>query len=232
MKAETGAKRRLVLSMIGLAVPPDPDDAKNVRYVVVDGTGNVLDHPTQEQKALAADPNLARIIGEPVYEDADEAQAPLAGTHDQRATQAELTPPRPAQGQRPVFGASEEDVTRWRGAWFATVKGTSLDTDEARARYVAQWTADEWPKNKRTDSLTTMFKRATRAEAHDFLGHVRALADDERRSYLADADAAREQPQPRHPDQKVHDSVMLTGGPGAVADGADGDDQADQETAF
>jgi hypothetical protein len=35
-KCETGAKRRLTLSMIGLAAVPDLDDVEKVRYVVVD----------------------------------------------------------------------------------------------------------------------------------------------------------------------------------------------------
>lgn len=181
-KAETGAKRRLVLSMVGLASPPDPEEVRGARFVTVDGRGRVLEHPTQEQKALAESPALARAIGEPVYEDAKGQGAPLAGTPDQRVTQADVTPPRPS-GPKPTLGRSEEDVRRLLGAWFAAVEDGSLDDDDARHRYVEQWTASEgWPVNKRTESLRTFFARATDAEAADFLAHVRALVDDERRA--------------------------------------------------
>lgn len=210
-KAETGAKRRLVLSMIGLSSPPDADEMHNARIVVVDGAGNLLPNPTDTQKALAADPRMARAIGEPIYEDMGASGAPLAGQPDQGVTDAEITPPERPVGPRPSFKNSDEDIQRWRGAWFATVKGLSLDSDQARAAYVAAWTADEWPKAKRTDSLTTMLKRATPAEAQEFLAHVRALMEDERRELLQ---FASEQPsaESQVPD-KVRDSVALTGGP-------------------
>jgi hypothetical protein len=226
-KAETGAKRRLVLSMVGLASPPDPEEVRGARFVTVDGTGRVLEAPTQEQKALAENPAMARAIGEPVYEDAEGQEAPLAGTPDQRATQADVTPPRPAQSPPPSFKNSDEQIAEWRGTWFATVKRLSLDTDAARAAFVSQWTADEWPKAKRTDSLATFFARATPAEAEGFLGHVRALMEDERRELLAQSYENMPDQEPSRPavDRRVHDAVMVTGGP-AVAD----DDQA--ETAF
>jgi hypothetical protein len=218
-KAETGAKRRLVLSMVGLASPPDPEEIRGARFVTVDGTGRVLEAPTQEQKALAENPAMARAIGEPVYEDAEGQEAPFTGTPDQRVTQADVTPPRPAQGPQPSFRASEEDVKRWLGAWFATVKGLSLDTDDARHRFVTHWTADEWPKAKRTDSLRTAFARMTSQEAGDFLAHVRALMDDERRELLEQSYENMPDQEPSRPavDRRVHDAVMVTGGP-AVAD--------------
>lgn len=214
-KAETGAKRRLVLSMVGLASPPDPDEVKGARVVVVDGTGRMLEHPTQEQRYLADHPNAALAIGAPTYETVgDASESPLAGSAGQHVRPVDVEPPARPEGPRPTFRASDEDVKRWLGAWFAAVKGTGLDHDEARHRFVAAWTADEWPKNKRTDSLRTAFARMTAQEAGDFLAHVRALCDDERRALLEDADAAREeQPRGRHPDQRVHDAVMLTGGP-------------------
>jgi hypothetical protein len=130
-----------------------------------------------------------------------------------------VTPPRPAQGPPASFKNSDEQIAEWRRTWFATVKGLSLGTDAARAAFVRQWTADEWPKAKRTDSLATFFARATPAEAEDLLGHVRNIMEDERHELL-------EQSRP-DVDRRVHDAVMVTGGP-AVAD--DDDDQA--ETAF
>lgn len=189
-KAETGAKRRLVLSMVGLASPPDPEEVKGAKFVVVDGTGRIIDNPTQEQRYLAQTPAAARAIGAPVYEDHGGQESPLAGTPDQRVTSAEVAPPQPAQGQRPSFRASDEDVRRWLGAWFAVVKGTSLDDDEARHQYVEQWTRDElaWPAGKWTTSARTMFARMTEREAGDFLAHVRAICDDERRSYLDESE--------------------------------------------
>jgi hypothetical protein len=229
MKGQTVAKRRLTFSMVGMFAPPEMDELRQARIVVVDGTGRVLEHPTQEQKALAENPAMARAIGELVYEDAEGQEAPLAGMPDQRVTQADVTPPRPAQGPPASFKNSDEQIAEWRRTWFATVKRLSLDTDAARAAFVRQWTADEWPKAKRTDSLATFFARATPAEAEDFLGHVRALMDDERRELLAQSYEDMPDQQPSRPDvdRRVHDAVQLTGGP-AGAD--DDDDQA--ETAF
>jgi hypothetical protein len=189
MSAETGAYRRLALAMFGGAEGPDADEAAAWRAVVVDGTGAVLDDPTAEQKALAADPVMARTIREPVYEDADvvDLDAP-----DQRPRAEEIDPPKPERGERPSFRPSDDDVKRWLGAFFAAVKGLSLDSDDARHHYVEQYTTDElsWPKGKRTDSLRVFFGRATEREAADFLAHVRALMADERRELLAAADDA------------------------------------------
>ena len=221
MKAETGVYRRLTFAMIGMAAPPDIDELARVKVVTVDGTGRIIDNPTPEQKALAADPSLARVVGEPVYEDQDASGAPLAGTPDQRATAEELTPPARASTERPSFKNSDEQIEKWRRAWFGTVKGLSLDSDEARAAFVSRWTADEagWPEGKRTDSLRTMFARMTAAEAGDLLAHVRALCDDERRELLAFADqAATEEPKRSRGADKVRDSVELTGGPAATGD--------------
>jgi hypothetical protein len=182
-KAETGAKRRLTFSMVGMAAPPDPDELQRARYVVVDGSGSVIDNPTPEQKALAADPSLARMLKEPTYEDADASDSPIVSTASQAVRPEELE--RPQQDRpRATFKVSEETIDAFRAAWFAAVKGLSLDSDDARHALVAQWTADEWPKAKRTDSLTTMRARMTTAEADDFLAHVRALCEDERRELL------------------------------------------------
>jgi hypothetical protein len=229
-KAETGAKRRLVLSMVGLASPPDPEEVASARYVVVDGTGRVLDHPTEEQRYLAENPNAARAIGEPTFETVGGADAaPLAGTPDQRVTMGELTPPR-REGPRPTFKASDEEIEGFRRAWFAAVKGLSLDSDDARHRFVAAWTADEWPKAKRTESLTTMRARMTTSEADDFLAHVRALMEDERQELLAQSHENMPDPEPeprRRSSQRVHDAVVLTGG--TPLDGADDEGETPAE---
>lgn len=214
MKCETGALRRLTFSMVGMASPPDMDELQRPRVVTVDGTGRVLENPTPEQKALAADPKMARSIGEPIFEDMSIAADDLP---DQRVKPEELETPK-REGPRPSFKSSDEQIEGWRRAWFATVKGLSLDTDGARAGYVLAWTRDEleWPEGKYTTSLATMFARMTVREADDFLGHVRALMEDERRELLNDAsssgDATLERLR-REEDPKVRDAVALTGGP-------------------
>lgn len=207
MKAETGALRRLTFSMVGLASPPEMEDLQSVRVVTVDGRGNVVDAPTPEQKALAADPKMARAIGEPVFEDAD---LPDFDAPSQAVRRDELERPR-REGPPATFKSSEEDIKRWLGAWFAAVKGLSLDSDEARHRFVAQWTANEWPKAKRTDSLRTAFARMTASEAGDFLAHVRAMMDDERAELLRQSH--QNMPHPEPSGDKVRDAFALTGAP-------------------
>lgn len=188
-KAETGAKRRLVLSMVGLASPPDPEEVKSARFVTVDGAGRILDNPTPEQKALAADPGMAASIGEPTYEDLEGSTSPLDGEPDQRVTDEELRPPERPSGPRPSFKNSDEDIQKWRSRWFAAVRGTSLEGDDARARFIGAWTHEElgWRDAKQTDSLTAFLKRATADEAEEMLAHVSSLCEGERRELLEDA---------------------------------------------
>lgn len=212
-KAETSAMRRLAFSMVGMASPPERDELHRVREVIVDGTGRVLDEPTDEQRYLAENPQAALAIGEPTFETTDgdtHAGRFFPDAASQEVSPEELEQPK-REGPRPTFKASDEDIKRWCGAWFGAVKGLSLDTDEARAGFVASWTADEWPKAKRTDSLKTMFARCTASEAGDFLAHVRALMDDERRELLAQADD--HEPERGRSGDDVHDAVVLTGGP-------------------
>ena len=221
MKAHTKAKRRLVFGMVGMMAPPDVEDLQRVRVVTVDGSGNVIDAPTAEQKALADDPRMARAIGEPVFEDTPIAAAPIPETPDQRPRREDLEHPK-REGPRPTFKASDEEIEAFRRAWFAAVKGLSLDSDDARHRFVAAWTADEWPKAKRTESLTTMRARMTASEADEFLAHVRALMEDERQELLAQSHENMPDPAPeprRRSSQRVHDAVVLTGG--TPLDGAD-----------
>lgn len=216
MKGHTKAKRRLIFGMVGMMAPPDIEDLQQVRVVHVDGRGNVIDAPTEEQKALASDPEMAKAIGEPIFEDVPLEAAPLPDGPDQRPRAEDLAPPERPDGPRPSFKNSDEQIAEWRATWFGNVKGLSLDSDAARAAFVAAWTADEWPKAKRTNSLATLFARATPAEAQDFLEHVRVLMAAERRELLAFADeAGRHEPKRPPLADKVRDSVALTGGPSA-----------------
>lgn len=182
MKGHTKAKRRLVFGMLGMMSPPDLDDLQRVRVVTVDGAGNVLANPTIEQRALAERPEMAQAIGEPTYESTAEQWPAGAnifdGATDQRPRIDELELPK-REGPRPSFRASDEDVKRWLGAWFAAVKGTPLDTDEGRHLWVEEFTCT-WPEAKQTTSLRTMFMRSTPEEAEDALARARAEADRER----------------------------------------------------
>ena len=193
-KAETGAKRRLTFSMVGLAAVPDEEDLRGARFVTVDGHGNVLDHPTEEQRHLAERPAIAKVIGMPTFETtATPEDSPVPATADQAPTADELERTRRG-GPTPTFKPSDEDVKRWLGAWFAAVKGSSLDDDEERHRFIRQWTAQS-PTMLQTDSLRAFLAGATERQAGDLLAHVRALVADEKRAILeADITNAREEP--------------------------------------
>lgn len=184
MKAETGALRRLAVAMFGIAAGPDADEAAAWRAVTVDGAGRVLENPTEEERYLADHPRAARVLGEPTLAGSGQLDgAPIAGTTGQEVRPEELERPQHPDGPKPRFGPSDEDLKRLLGAWFSAVKDSSLDDDDARHRYVSQWTASEdWPPAKQTDSLRVFFMRATGDEAALFLAHVRALVADERRA--------------------------------------------------
>jgi hypothetical protein len=182
MSAETGALRRLALNM-GVASGPDPEEAgRTIRNVYVDGTGAILEQPTEEQRHLSEHPEVAAAIGEPTYEttaaDWPEHEHDLP---DQRPRPAEYDPPKRPAGPPPTLRPTKEQIDRLLGAWFAAIKGSSLDDDTERHRFVGRWTATErWPAAKQTESLRTFFARATEREAGDFLAHVRALVADEK----------------------------------------------------
>lgn len=186
MAAETGAHRRLALAMFGGAAGPDTDEVAAWRAVTVDGTGAVLHDPTAEQKALAADPVMAKVIREPVYED---AVVPETDYPDQRPRAEEIDPPKPPPGPRPSFRPSEEDVAKLLRHWHALVKNLSLSSDDARHQFVEEWTRDvlAWPKGKRTKSLREFFARATPDESSQLLEHVRAEMEQEKLQLLAEA---------------------------------------------
>ncbi|MFL5688686.1 MAG: hypothetical protein ACJ77I_06825 [Chloroflexota bacterium] len=194
MAAETGALRRLALAMFGAAGGPDQGDVVGWRPVVVDGRGAVLEHPTDEQRALAADPGMAAVIGEPTFEDAgptEQSPGPETANLGPRADELE----RPTRTvPKPSLRPSAEDVKRLLGAWFGAVKGSSLDDDDERHRFVRQYTAG-YPKGLQTDSLKAFLESATERQAGDLLAHVRALVADEKRAILeADITNAAEEP--------------------------------------
>ena len=219
MKAESGALRRLTFSMVGLGGLPDPDELQRARMVVVDGTGAVVEQPSEQQRYLAEVPAAARAIGEPTYEataEASGASPPVPETSSQAARPEEVARPARPDGPRvpteatpqgypasvgaprPTFKPTKAQVDGWLRRWFAVVDGSSLDSDDARGRFVEQWTAGYVP-GLRTDSLRAFFSHATARQAEDVLAHVEALVDDERRANedaLAEArgDAATDDP--------------------------------------
>jgi hypothetical protein len=183
-KAETGAKRRLILSMVGLAGVPDADDLTSARRVWMDADGHLLNRPSEEQRYLIEHPRAARAAGLPTYADMATADdSPIAGA-SQMPRPEDLTEPARPDGPTPTFTPSDETVKRHLGAWFASVKGTSLDDADARHRFVRQWTA-QYPEGIRTESLRQFFEHATERQAGDLLAHVRAIVDDEKRSLAA-----------------------------------------------
>lgn len=190
-KAETGAKRRLVLSMVGLAGLPDEVEGTAVRVVTVDAAGNVLDAASDEQEYLARNPSAARAIGEPTFETTADPADLAEPTASQAGRADELERPARPPTERASFRTSDADVKRLLAAWFGAVKNTSLDTDEARHAFVQSWTETEWPRSRRTASLETFYRRASADEAERLLEHVRALVLAEKAELLAEADAAR-----------------------------------------
>jgi hypothetical protein len=206
-KAETGAKRRLTFSMIGMAAPPDTDELERALPVVVDGSGKIIEQPNDRQKALAADPRLARAIGEPTFEDAPipaTGWAPLADSPDQRPTMDELTPAK-REVERQSFRPTDEQVKRWLGAWFAAVKDSPFDNEEARAEFVWEWTRG-MPLSLQTDSLRVLFSRSTDRQAGDILASIRARVDAVKQGASAPSTEALED---------VRAAAILTGAPGA-----------------
>jgi hypothetical protein len=184
-KAETGAKRRLVLSMVGLAAIPDADETTGGRAVIVDGTGAVLDHPTEEQRYLAETPAAARAIGAPTFESTASASGsapPIEATASQAVTPEELERPKSPGGPRPTFKPSEADIKRWRGRFHALAEGTSFADDDYRHRFMQQYT------DGRVDSTEAFWASATERQAADLLAYVEALAADEKRARREAAD--------------------------------------------
>lgn len=191
MTAESGAMRRLAIAMFGGGDEPDGDmERGTTRTVYVDGTGALLDHPTEQQKYLAEHPEAARVLGEPTYESTAEGAAAdaVAAYGDDLATSADSAPraeeirPRRRSGPAARLRPSDADVSRWRGQFFARIKGCSLDDREDRHRFVRQWSGG------RTESITELLSSMTDRQADDFLAHVGVLMDEERAAIAAAAD--------------------------------------------
>ncbi|MCC7369666.1 MAG: hypothetical protein IT306_14650 [Chloroflexi bacterium] len=203
-KAETGAKRRLVLSMIGLSSPPDLDEMERVKVVTVDGTGRILTDPTQTQRALAADPGMARTIREPIYEDMDTGPSVLGATADQSVHASEVERPRAATTERPVLRC---DAAKQRAAYFAAVDGTPLADDDGRAQFLREYTARYSPA-LRTDSLSRFLSYSGDRQASEMVQSAKLKAEAWRLSQAIG--------EPSHPvvdvTPEVHAAVLLTGG--------------------
>jgi hypothetical protein len=184
MKAETGALRRLALSMVGLSSGPDVDELRDARVVVVDGTGQIVENPTEQARALAADPRLARTIGEPVYEDMKGDVTESAGYVNQAPSIEELEPPKRPY-QPPV--RFHCDAPKWRATWFFIVDKTFLADDDERHNFIRWYTAG-WPENRRTDSLTTFLAHATDRQAEQLINAARETIADRAQAIANDPD--------------------------------------------
>lgn len=180
MKCHTVAKRRLILGMIGLSAPPEGG-----RRIYLGADGAMLDNPTEEDKYLNDNPAVAAISGRSRFETMPPAvETGLDGLPDQQPRPADLEYPERPPSERPTFRPSENDVKRWLGAWFAAVKGTSLDSDDARHRFMRQYSS-EFPAERQTESLRAFLSSCTERQAGELLAYVRALVDDERRAIAA-----------------------------------------------
>lgn len=160
MKAETGAKRRLTLSIVGLAGIPDREEGGTARHVVVDGTGQIIERPTDAQRALASDPAAAAVIGEPTYETTGSASAaPFHEAPHQRPSAPQAEPSEPQKRQ--TFAC---DAAEWRQRWDATVAGSTLATPEGAAAFITAYTSG-WRRELRASDLDALLARLTDAQA-------------------------------------------------------------------
>ena len=176
-KCETGAKRRLTFSLVGMSTPLDVSDERptGLHPVIVAATGSVVEHPTEEQRHLAEHPRVATVLGAPAYADTASAADSPVHVASTLPTAAELARPvRDPNVPRPTFGMDEK---RALGAWFSIVPGTYLADDAARHAFVLAWTTARWPAAARTESLKTFFRRATEPQAQEFLAHVRGICE-------------------------------------------------------
>ena len=160
MRAETGAKRRLTLSIVGLAGIPDREEGGTARHVVVDGTGQIIERPTDAQRALASDPAAAAVIGEPTYETTGSASAaPFHEAPHQRPSAPQAEPSEPQKRQ--TFAC---DAAEWRMRWDAVVAGSTLATPEGAAAFITAYTSG-WRRELRASDLDALLARLTDAQA-------------------------------------------------------------------
>lgn len=208
MKGQTVAKRRLTFSMVGMFAPPEMEELQQARIVVVDGGGNVLESPSREQKALAADPGMAHSIGEPTFETVAESSL-LENTPDQRVEPHELEPRRAAPRERPVLRC---DAAHYRAAYFAAVEGTPLADDEGRAAFFREYTGRYAPP-LRTDSLSRFLAYSSDRQAREMVDVAKLKAESWRLSQAIDTPA----PTVVNVTPEVAAAVQLTGGPAPAA---------------
>ncbi len=206
MKAETGAKRRVTFSLIGLAAPPADVDEVEYKAITVDGRGNILQSPTAEQLELARNPAAAHAIGEPTFEDLDASKSPLAGEPDQRPT---LQEPPAVPRERPVLRC---DATKMRAAYFAAVEGSPLADDEGRAAFFREYTGRYAPP-LRTDSLSKFLAYSSDRQAREMVDVAKLKAESWRLSQAIDTPA----PAVVSVTPEVAAAVQLTGGPAPAA---------------
>jgi hypothetical protein len=162
--------------MVGLAGLPDDDEAggRPARRIWMDAEGNLIEHPTEEQRYLIEHPRAARAAGYATLADTATADdAPVQGA-SQAPTAEELTPPPRPSGPPPTFKPSPEQVADWRRRWHASVRGTSLESDDGRHRFIKQYTSGHH------EGLRTLLPTLTERQADDLLGYVQVLADEER----------------------------------------------------
>lgn len=173
MKAETGAKRRLTLSIVGLAGVPDREEGGTTRHVVVDGTGAIIERPTDAHRALASDPAAAAVIGEPTYETTGSAAAaPFHGAPDQRPT---ITQEPSEPQKRQTFAC---DAAEWRQRWDATVAGSTLATPDGEKQFITDYTSG-WRQSLRATSVDALLARLTDTQAEALLeaANVQVVAE-------------------------------------------------------
>jgi len=186
-KAETGAKRRVTFSLGGLGGMPDLEDTAGARRVYLDADGNIVEHPSEEQRYLIEHPRAARAAGYRTLADGDIGAAPLPGI-DQTPRPEDLAPPTRPDGPRPTFKRDRKQVERWLGAWHGIVKDTPYEDDDERHKWFRQWTAQlDWPHAKQTDSSKEFFERCSDEEAADLLAQIRFVKEQDRAAKLADA---------------------------------------------
>lgn len=188
MKCHTVAKRRLVRAMTGVGAPPE----QPAERVYLGPNAEILDAPTEEDVRLNDHPNEAAAMGRPRFESlAPPVDIGPDGSPDQIQLAEDLEHPERPAGPPSSRKPTPETVKRRLGAWFASVKGTSLDGDDDRHRFVRQFSGG------RTESLRAWFESATERQAADLLAHVRVLADEERAAINAASETDDDEPSPQ-----------------------------------
>lgn len=234
MKGHTKAKRRLIFGMLGMMSPPDVEELQQARLVTLDGRGNVLENPTDQQRALAASPAIASAIGEATFETTAQAErSPLAGTPDQRPRVEDPEREAPPAGPAPTFRC---DKARWSRVWATLPSNVLLNDQEARRRYIGSYTST-WPEAARTNSLSRLLDIITDVQAQRFMDDTREWLAERAAAEAADPDGELEgvdgltpeqaddeaamqrgdRARPAGVDERVHTAVQLTGGPPAPA---------------